>query len=284
MKIIVCAAQMEIENLNVDVNLARADAFAREAAEEHGAHFLCYPELFITGALTGRSMSLAQTVPGPYTDHFCETARKYGLHIIMGSITEKDGDKFYNTSVLIDDSGNIIGKYRKLHLWCGEKIANTRGSEIGVFDTRWGKIGIEICWDIAFPELTKRMAMEGARLCFCPTLWTHDDRYSYLNCMQDSAVLKSRIPDVETEEIYIKTCTAARAIENNMAFIMVNGCGKTRIGKDIHTLVGNTRIALPFYGNWKFLANEERLLTAEIDLDLLDLAETAYRTLGDSWL
>lgn len=282
MKLTISAVQMEIENLGVENNLAKARRFAKEAAETCGSHFLCYPELFITGALVRDSLSLAQTIPGPITDYFCDLASRFGMHIVMGSITEKEGDRYYNTSVLIDDTGKILGKYRKIHLWCGEKILNTPGKTPGVFETRWGTVGIQICWDIAFPELSKRMALAGARIIFCPTLWTHDDRYSYINTRKDAALLRSKIPDVDTEEIFIHTCVAARAIENNSAVILVNGCGKTQIYKENHTLVGHSQIALPFYGRWKFLAAEERLLTAEIDTDLLDLAETAYQTLADS--
>ena len=282
MKLTVCAAQMEIETLNIEKNLAKAKEFAKEAAEREGCHFLCYPELFLTGPLGRDNSGLFQTIPGPFTDLFCGLAAEYGIHIIAGSIVEVNDGNIYNTSVLIDDSGKILGKYRKNHLWCGEKTFNTPGTEPGIFNTRWGKVGIEICWDIAFPEQSKKMALAGARIIFCPTLWTHDDRYSYINTLTEAPRLRSRIPDVDTEEIFIHTCTAARAIENNRAVILVNGCGKTMIGGESHTLVGHSQIALPFYGRWKFLAAEERLLTAEIDTDLLDLAETAYQTLKDS--
>ncbi len=282
MKLTVCGAQMEIESLDTERNLKKAEVLAKTAAETEGCHFLCYPELFITGALSRETLGYAQTIPGPYTDRFSELAVRYGMHIIMGSIMEKAGDAYYNTSVLIDDRGNIAGTYRKIFLWCGEKFFNTPGTAPGLFETRWGTIGIEICWDIAFPELSRRLARGGARIIFCPTLWTHDDRYSYISLRPDADTMKARIPDVDTEEIFINTCVAARAIENNIAFVLVNGCGKTRIREDVHTLVGHSQIALPFYGRWKVLAAEERLLTGEIDTDLLDLAETAYRTRTDS--
>jgi predicted amidohydrolase len=282
MKLTVSAVQMEIETCNVEGNLKKAREFAREAAESTGCHFLCYPELFVTGPLDPRSLHLAQPIPGPYTDSFCALAVKYGLHIVMGSITESHDGRYYNTSVLIDDAGAIIGKYRKIHLWAGEKILNAPGDTPGLFDTKWGKVGIEICWDIAFPELSKNMALGGARIIFCPTLWTHDDRYSYIHLHPEAEVLKSRIPDVDTEQIFINTSAAARAIENNVAIVLVNSCGKTLILDTLHTLVGHTQIALPFYGGWKVLGAEERLLTGEIDTDLLDLAETAYQTRHDS--
>ncbi|MBN2050677.1 MAG: carbon-nitrogen hydrolase family protein [Spirochaetales bacterium] len=281
MKLTVCAAQMEIETRNVEKNLAKAQAFAREATEGEGCHFLCYPELFLTGALGRADRELFQTVPGPFTDIFCDMAARYGIHIVMGSITEIDGDRIYNTSVLIDDRGSIIGSYRKMNLWCGEKLFNTPGNTPGVFDTRWGKVGIQICWDIAFPEVSRSIAAAGARVIFCPTLWTHDDRYSYINGMKEAEQLRRRIPDVDTEEIFIHTCVAARAIENCSAVILVNGCGKTDILNQTHTLVGHTQVGLPFYGRWKFLAAEERLLTVEIDTELLDLAETAYHIFED---
>lgn len=202
----------------------------------------------------------------------------------MGSIIERERDNYYNTSVLIDDKGKILGKYRKIHLWCGEKDLTAPGKTPGVFKTRFGTVGIEICWDLAFPELSKRMALNGARMIFCPTLWTHEDRYSYLNKHKDADLLKKRVPEVNTEEIFINSCVAARAVENNCAFILVNGCGKTKIDGATYKLVGNTQITLPFYGRWKSLTSEETLLTAELDTDLMDLAEEAYHSLADSTL
>jgi predicted amidohydrolase len=284
MKLIVSAVQMEIESLDFETNLKKAGEYAREAAESSGCHFLCFPELFLTGPLDRSSLGLAQKIPGPFTDALCELAARYGMHIIAGSMAEEDGGAYYNTSVLIDDAGAIIGKYRKMHLWCGEKILTTPGREPGLFDTKWGKVGIEICWDMAFPELSKRLALDGARILFCPTLWTHDDRYSYFEGLPDCKALKAKIPDVDTERTYIDTCAASRAIENSVAVVLANGCGKTRIVDNVHNLVGRSQIDLPFYGIWKALAAEERILTGEIDMDLLDLAEEAYRTRIDSVL
>ncbi len=282
MKLTVCGAQMEIENLDTERNLRKAEEFAKTAAETEGCHFLCFPELFITGALSGDSLEYAQTIPGPFTDRFSDLASRYGIHIVMGSMIEKADGRIYNTRVLIDDRGDIAGTYRKIFLWCGEKFFTSPGTSPGLFETKWGTIGIEICWDLAFPELTKNLARKGVRIVFCPTLWTHDDRYSYIGMRPDADAMKARIPDVDTEEVFINTCVAARAIENNIAFVLVNGCGKTKIRSDVHTLVGHSQIALPFYGRWKVLAAEERLLTGEIDTDLLDLAEIAYQTRTDS--
>lgn len=276
----VAAAQMEIKTLQPDENLKKAETFAAEAKEK-GCEFICYPEMFITGFFGRKNSDFLQTVPGEYTDALCGFAARYRIHIIAGSLLEIENGNIYNTSVVIGDRGEIIGKYRKIRLWCGEKRYTTPGAQPGVFDTRWGKIGVEICWDLAFPEVSKKIALMGGRIIFCPAFWTKEDKYSYLENHPDAERLKSKMPDSDTEEFLINTCTAARAAENSSAVIFANACGETEIGGRSLALAGNTQVALPFYGRVKHMS-EEGLLTAEIDTDLLNLSEAAYHTLEDS--
>jgi hypothetical protein len=94
----------------------------------------------------------AETIPGRLTRVMGEKARQYGCYIIY-SMSERDGDLFYNTAVLTDRNGNVAGKYRKTHLPLSEAESGySRGTEYPVFNTDFGTIGIMICWDQTFPS------------------------------------------------------------------------------------------------------------------------------------
>ncbi|HWA86458.1 MAG TPA: carbon-nitrogen hydrolase family protein, partial [Opitutus sp.] len=123
--------------------------------------------------LPGRSTRLptaekAQTIPGPYTNILSERAKKYHCYAIA-SLLERDGDLFYNTAVLIDREGRIVGKYRKVHLAMAESEAGlTPGNDFPVFETDFGRIGILICWDNWFAESARILRLKGAEILFFP--------------------------------------------------------------------------------------------------------------------
>jgi len=259
---------MNIVWLGLKENLEKAELFARQAGEEN-CDIICFSEDFLTGALGKENLRYAQEIPGDYTEKFCKLAKEYGLHIVMGTMIEKVGENYYNTSVLIDDSGKILGKYSKIRLWFPEKEYLKKGNETPVFKTKFGKIGITICWDLAFPEITKEMALKGARMVFCPSLWRFEDKYGALK----SKKLIEKVPEHDTEAIFIDACASARAIENEIVHIFVNSSGRY---KDL-TLTGHTQINIPFYGTVALAGtNEEKLLSKDVDLDLTELAEKVY--------
>ncbi len=275
MKVKIGAAQMNIVSLGVKENLEKAELLTRQAAEE-GCDIICFPEDFLTGSLGGKeNLGYAQEIPGDFTGRFCKLAEEYGLYIVMGTMIERDGENYYNTSVLIDDKGRILGKYRKIKLWFSEKGYLKGGDETPVFETRFGKVGITICWDLAFPEITKEMALKGAKMVFCPSFWGFEDKYGPLT----SEELIRKVPDIDTEPIFVNACASARAIENEIVHIFVNGCGDFKTKR----LLGHTQINIPFYGTVALVeTNEEKLLVEDVDLDLVDLAEEVYRIKGDS--
>jgi len=269
----VCAAQMNTVPLGVKENLEKAELFTRHAAEE-GCDIICFPEDFLTGALGKENLRYAQEIPGDYTEKFCKLAKECGLYIVMGTMIEKVGEDHYNTSVLIDDSGRIVGKYSKIRLWFPEKEYLKEGNETPVFETRFGRVGITICWDLAFPEITKEIALKGAKMVFCPSLWYFEDKYGALT----SEGLREKVPEHDTDAIFIDACASARAIENEIVHVFVNNAGR-------HgglTLIGHTQINIPFYGTVALVeTNEEKLLVEDVDLDLVDLAEEVYRIKGE---
>ena len=272
----VCAAQMQVEHLAVEKNMARAREFVRQA-EAAGCDLLAFPELFLTGPLRGH-LELAQPVPGLFTEEFSAMAREHGLHIVMGTLVEHDGRRCYNTSVLLDDNGRIVGRYRKIKLWDGEKDYITPGVELPVFATELGRIGLLVCWDLAFPELAKDLALQGAELIFCPSYWLYGDKYGMLSSDEE----RRRVPPLDTESIFVETCTRARAIENEVFFTYINGWGEVELEGYGDCLIGRTQIAAPFYGTLAAAGDREELVVAELDMGLLDLAEGVYQIHRDS--
>jgi len=274
MKVRICAAQMNIVSLGVEENSEKAELLTRQAAEE-GCDIICFPEDFLTGSLGKENLRYAQEIPGDYSEKFCKLAKECRLYIVMGTMIEKVGEDHYNTSVLISDQGKIVGKYSKIRLWFPEKEYLKKGNETPVFETRFGKVGITICWDLAFPEITKELALKGAKMVFCPSLWRFEDKYGALT----SGTLRERVPRHDTEAIFIDACASARAIENEIVHVFVNSAGHH---KGL-ALTGHTQINIPFYGTVALVgANEEKLLVKEVDLDLMELAEKVYEIRKDS--
>ncbi|MEM2961030.1 MAG: nitrilase-related carbon-nitrogen hydrolase [Candidatus Bathyarchaeia archaeon] len=150
---------------NIDLYTDLLDVAGRGRAD-----IVCLPEC-ITSVCVNKSIEeVAQPIPGPATDRLSEKANKYKMYVVA-SLYERAGSCIYNTAVLIDRNGRIIGKYRKTHLPHGEiKSGVTPGSEYPVFETDFGKVGLEICYDIFFPEVTKILALKGAIMILLP-IW-----------------------------------------------------------------------------------------------------------------
>ena len=113
-------------------------------------------------------IALIEEIPGPTYERIAAIARKYDMNIVTNNI-EKEHDKLYNTSTLIDRKGKIVGKYRKIHLPPMETWYATAGDEFTVLESDVGKIGFATCYDIKFPEQCRAMALNGADIIFHQT-------------------------------------------------------------------------------------------------------------------
>lgn len=139
-----------------------------EVAAQKRADLVVLPEtLTIYG--TGLSYAeCAETIPGPSTNYFAQLAKKHELHIVAG-LLERDRHLVYNVAVLIGPDGEIIGKYRKVTLPRGEIEGGiTPGSDYPVFQTRFGKVGMMICYDGFFPEVARELSNRGAEVIAWP--------------------------------------------------------------------------------------------------------------------
>ena len=111
---------------------------------------------------------VAEPIPGPSTDYFGALAKEHGLYLVPG-LVERDGPLIYNVAVLIGPDGRIVGKYRKVCLPRGEIEAGvTPGHDYPVFDTRFGKVGMMVCYDGFFPEVARELSNRGAEVIAWP--------------------------------------------------------------------------------------------------------------------
>ncbi|MDZ4286876.1 MAG: carbon-nitrogen hydrolase family protein [Prosthecobacter sp.] len=137
-------------------------------AAEQKADLVVLPET-LTYYGTGKKMEeCAETVPGPSTAYFGKLAKQHNLYIVAG-LVEREGKTIYNTSALIGPDGQLVGKYRKVTLPRSEiESGVTPGRDYPVFDTRFGKVGMMICYDGFFPEVARALTIKGAEVIAWP--------------------------------------------------------------------------------------------------------------------
>lgn len=150
--------------------LEKAQSFAPLLAEaaQQKADLVVLPET-LTFFASGKPMAdCAEAVPGLVTDYFGTLAKQYNFYIAAG-LVEREGHLVYNVCVLIGPDGKLVGKYRKCSLPRGEVEAGiTPGHEYPVFDTRFGKVGLMICYDGFFPEVARQLTIKGAEVIAWP--------------------------------------------------------------------------------------------------------------------
>jgi predicted amidohydrolase len=229
-------------------------------AKKQGADLVIFPELSLTGyVVRDQIYELAETIPGPSTKVMEKTAKETKTHIIFGmpELSEKTQSTIYNTAVLVGPEG-LIGKYRKMHLPTHSVFEEKRyfrpGYQSATFDTTLGKIGMVICYDIFFPEVTRLTRLKGAQLIVCI----------------------SASPSVR--KTFFETLTSARAIENTAFIAFVNLVGI----EDGLQFWGGSRLIGP---NGNILAkakyDQEDLVVDQVDYEDIRPIEAFVPTLKD---
>ncbi|HEY1792306.1 MAG TPA: carbon-nitrogen hydrolase [Opitutaceae bacterium] len=158
-------------------NLRLALSMAEEAADR-GAQVICTQELFASQYFcqeeSRANFALAETVPGPTTDAFSELARRRGVVVVVSVFERRASGLYHNTAAVIDADGRMLGIYRKMHIpddpLYYEKYYFAPGDTgFRAWTTRFGRIGVLICWDQWYPEAARLTALEGAEILFYPT-------------------------------------------------------------------------------------------------------------------
>ncbi|MFZ2445999.1 MAG: carbon-nitrogen family hydrolase [Syntrophobacteraceae bacterium] len=198
--IIAGCCQFSVKPGDVDANLVTAE---RELSllSAQDCRLAVLPEMWSCSFPYSILPSMAERTP-EVVEKVRDWARQKEM-VIVGSLPEAEGDTIYNTSYVIDSTGEIAGTYRKVHLFSlyGEHKNFGRGKSAEVFSTSVGKIGAIICYDLRFPELTRKMALAGAEIICVSALWPHVRIYHW------SLLLR------------------ARAVENQIFVAAANGCG-----------------------------------------------------------
>lgn len=172
-KVRIACIQMQPAIGKVEDNVAHSVGLIKRATDL-GAKLIVLPELSNTGYMfqsREEAFAVAEPIPdGPTVKAWSEIAAKHGLHLVAG-ICERDGNKLFNSAVLIGPSG-YIGTFRKVHLWNEENLYFEPG-DLGfpVFHTAIGRIGMAICYDGWFPETYRLAALQGADIVCVPTNW-----------------------------------------------------------------------------------------------------------------
>lgn len=155
---------------DVQTNLNRIEESARKISK-HEPDIVCFPELVTTGySLEEKWVQLAEPVTGQACERIGRIARENGFYIILG-MPEQDAqtNRTHNSALILEPNGDCVGVYRKVHLWDRERIYFSPGNRFDVFETKFGRIGIGICYDLEFPEPARVMALAGAEVIFFPS-------------------------------------------------------------------------------------------------------------------
>jgi predicted amidohydrolase len=135
-------------------------------------------------------LSAAEFIPGPSTEYFGKLAKKHDLYIVVG-LYERVGHLVYNTAALIGPDGQLAGKYRKVCPARDEyRKGVTPGSEYPVFDTRFGKLGMMVCYDVHMPEVARNIAANGAEVIALP-IWGGDPSLAKARAIENQIILVS---------------------------------------------------------------------------------------------
>lgn len=158
---------------------------------------VCLPE-GITVVGTGKSYAeVSEPVPGPTTERLGALARKLGAYVVAG-LYERAGKVVYNTAVLIDRRGQLVGAYRKTHLPREEwERGITPGDRYPVFETDFGKLGILICWDLQFPEAARALGLQGAEV-ICLPIWGGSEVLARARTIENCLFLVSATYDMRS--------------------------------------------------------------------------------------
>ena len=230
-----------------------------------GAQIVCLQELFrsryFCQSENSDQFNLAETIPGPSTTILSKLAKELKIVIITPLFEKRTEGIYHNTAAVIDADGTIVGTYRKMHIpddpFFYEKFYFTPGDKgFKSFQTRYGLVGVLICWDQWFPEAARLVSLSGAQFIFYPTAIGYHDN--------DSNVMKRQIAAWQTIQ-------KAHAIANGVFVAAVN-----RVGRENNlTFWGRSFVSDPF-GEIIAQADDKKSETLIVECDLLKIEQTRH--------
>ena len=226
-----------------------------EKIKDENPDFVILPEMFCCPYQTENFPIYAEKEGGPVWQQLSGYAKQYGIYLIGGSMPEKDAEgNVYNTSYIFDREGKQIGKHRKVHLFdidikggqtFKESDTLTAGDSDTVFDTEFGKIGVMLCFDIRFPELSRMMVNDGVKVIFVPAAF-----------------------NMTTGPAHWELSFRTRALDNQIYMV---GCAPARDVSAGYISWGHSIVTDPWGRVTGMLDENEGILLAELDMDYEEL-------------
>ncbi|MEA3342526.1 MAG: nitrilase-related carbon-nitrogen hydrolase [archaeon] len=241
----IAAVQMEAKAGRIQNNIEKIHDFV---GKNKDADIIIFPELAVSGYCTGEFHKFAAEIGKDIYQELAKIARKHSVYLGCGFL-EKENENIYNSYLVFDKAGELVAKYRKIHLINEFDKGLTEGNDIIVFETGFGRVGIAICYDLRFPELWRGLMRRDAEVVFLPSQWP-----------------KKRI---EHWNVLLK----ARAIENQFFVVGANGAGKSSEGE--------TQVISPDGKIISRLNDKESVLKVEIDLKEVNNIREAFPCLED---
>ena len=251
----IASIQMKIHD---DVEKTDVIAKAEELIDETGeTDLVILPEIWNIGYFSfDKYIAESETPDGETITRMRSKANEKRVYILAGSIVEKDNGRFYNTSFLIGPSGEILGKYRKIHLFgygSRESRLLTKGEDVCVIKTEIGTLGLSTCYDLRFPELFRKLIDRGAEIILTVSAWPYPRLEHWL--------LFNRV----------------RAIENQ-AFLVSSNCVGTNRSVQF---CGHSMIVDPWGTILAGGGDEECSVKAEITLDQVEHVRKQFPVLEE---
>ncbi len=234
-----------------EANLAKI----RELVEREvpgNTDFLVLPEMFNCPYEAEKFSDYAEKIPGETTDFLSDIAVGLGSYVVGGSIPEREGGSIYNTAPVFNPGGDLIGFHRKVHLFevdypgriqFKESTYLEAGDSATVIETKFGKIGVAICYDLRFPELLRRMALDGAQVFFIPAAF-----------------------NTTTGPPHWRPSLRARAIDNQV--FVVAGSPARNTDSSYHAY-GHSLVADPWGKVLDEAGESEEVLSVELNMELV---------------
>ncbi len=257
---------------NLQATLSKVEQSAAD-----GANIVCTQELFATEYFCQSedhdNFHLAESIPGATTEAFQRLAKRCGIVIIVSLFEKRSAGLYHNSAAVIDADGSLLGIYRKMHIpddpLYHEKFYFTPG-DLGfrAWDTRFGKIGVLICWDQWYPEAARLTAMQGAELLFYPTAigWHPSEKEKYGEQQRDAW----------------QTIQRSHAVANGCFVASVNRVGhETPVGGDGIEFWGGSFVAGTSGEILSQAGLDESVLLLEVDLGIVDTTRTHWPFLRD---
>ncbi len=248
-KIKIAAIQMSTVADKME-NVRTVKAYLEKIKDEN-QDFVILPEMFCCPYQTENFPIYAEKEGGPVWQQLSGYAKQYGIYLIGGSMPEKDAEgNVYNTSYIFDREGKQIGKHRKVHLFdidvkggqtFKESDTLTAGDSDTVFDTEFGKIGVMLCFDIRFPELSRMMVNDGAKVIFVPAAF-----------------------NMTTGPAHWELSFRTRALDNQIYMV---GCAPARDVSAGYISWGHSIVTDPWGRVIDMLDEKKGILLAELDMD-----------------